>query len=173
MNFNGILIGSDDAERLAEFYGKLLGEPAFKDESYTSWQIGSGSVSIGPHSEVKGRNASPGRIIWNIETTDVKGEAERFKAAGAAVVAEPYSFVSLKSFAYCVLVSAGGGGARNCDGLSSINGCMNATQGVCANVDGGTTCQTPATTGPIAPKTAVAAFRPSVARNASMSAAAA
>ena len=92
MNFNGILIGSDNAERLAEFYGKLLGEPAFKDESYTSWQIGSGSVSIGPHSEVKGRNASPGRIIWNIETADVVGDFERFKEAGAIVVAEPYGF---------------------------------------------------------------------------------
>jgi len=92
VNFNGILIGSDTPERLAEFYGKLFGEPMYRDESYSTWQIGSGSVSIGPHSEVKGRSVSPGRIIWNIETTDVKGEAERFKAAGAAVVAEPYSF---------------------------------------------------------------------------------
>ena len=44
-------------------------------------------ISIGPHSEVKGRNADPGRLIWNIETTDVKGEFERMKAAGATVVA--------------------------------------------------------------------------------------
>ena len=92
MNFNGLLIGSENPETMAAFYEKLLGAPTYKDESYSTWTIGSGSVSIGPHSEVKGRNASPGRIIWNIETADVKGEAERFKAAGATVVAEPYNF---------------------------------------------------------------------------------
>ena len=92
MNFNSILIGSEDPDRLVAFYRKVLGEPTFSDGGYTGWVIGTGAVNVGPHSEVKGRNASPGRLIWNIETTDVKGEAERFKAAGAAVVAEPYSF---------------------------------------------------------------------------------
>jgi predicted enzyme related to lactoylglutathione lyase len=92
MNFNNILIGSDNAERLVDYYTKLFGEPAFKDESYTGWQIGSGSVNIGPHSEVHGKNAQPGRLIWNIETDDVKGDFSRFKAAGAIVVREPYSF---------------------------------------------------------------------------------
>ncbi len=95
MNFNSILIGSENPKALSAFYAKVLGEPASSEnegEGYTTWQIGTGSVSIGPHSEVKGRNLTPGRLIWNIETTDVKGEAERFKAAGATVVAEPYSF---------------------------------------------------------------------------------
>jgi predicted enzyme related to lactoylglutathione lyase len=49
-------------------------------------------VTVGPHSEVKGKNAAPGRIIWNIESKDVQGDFERFKAAGAIVVTEPYSF---------------------------------------------------------------------------------
>lgn len=92
MNFNSLLIGSEDPDRLVAFYRKLFGEPAYSDGGYTGWLLGTGSLSIGPHSEVKGRNASPGRLIWNIETTDVKGEAERFKAAGATVIAEPYSF---------------------------------------------------------------------------------
>jgi predicted enzyme related to lactoylglutathione lyase len=92
VNFTGMLIGSEDPAALAAFYEKLLGAPTFKDDSYSTWMIGQGSISIGPHSEVKGRNQSPGRLIWNIETTDVKGEAERFKAAGATVIAEPYSF---------------------------------------------------------------------------------
>lgn len=94
MNFNSILIGSEDAEALSAFYAKLLGAPTWTDGGYTTWMLGSGAVSIGPHSEVKGRNPSPGRLIWNIETTDVKGEAERFKAAGATVIAEPYTFES-------------------------------------------------------------------------------
>ena len=53
--------------------------------------IGSGSVTVGPHDKVSGKNAHPGRIIWNIESADVKGDFERFKAAGANVVVEPYS----------------------------------------------------------------------------------
>ncbi|HVH54578.1 MAG TPA: VOC family protein, partial [Actinomycetota bacterium] len=53
-------------------------------------QIGTGSVSVGPHDQVKGRNAHPGRVMWNIETSDVKGDFERLKAAGGTVVQEPY-----------------------------------------------------------------------------------
>ena len=73
MDFNSILIGSDDPETLVEYYTKLLGEPVFSGGGYTSWQIGSGNMTVGLHSEVKGKNTSPGRIIWNIETADVAG----------------------------------------------------------------------------------------------------
>ncbi|HET9344561.1 MAG TPA: hypothetical protein VFO05_02570, partial [Candidatus Limnocylindrales bacterium] len=92
MNFNSILIGSEDPQRLVDYYTKLFGAPTMSEGGYTGWLLGQGFVSIGPHSEVKGRNAAPGRIIWNIETPDVKGEFERFKAAGAIVVVEPYEF---------------------------------------------------------------------------------
>jgi predicted enzyme related to lactoylglutathione lyase len=91
VNFNSILIGSEDPQRLVDYYTRLFG-PGWSDGGYTGWQLGNGNVSIGPHSEVKGRSAHPGRIIWNIESTDVKGDFERFKAAGATVIAEPYTF---------------------------------------------------------------------------------
>ena len=91
MNFNGILIGSEDPKRLADYYRKLFGEPGWDDFGYTGWLIGSAGVTVGPHSEVHGRNAEPGRIIWNIETPDVLGEFERLKGAGATVVREPYT----------------------------------------------------------------------------------
>jgi len=92
MNLNSILIGSDQPERLVEYYTRVLGEPAMSDDGYTGWQIGSGWLSVGAHSEVHGKNPAPGRIIWNIETADVKGEFERMRAAGANVVREPYNF---------------------------------------------------------------------------------
>ena len=92
MNFNSILIGSEDAPLLIEYYTKLFGEPQMADDTYAGWTLGSGFVGVGPHSEVTGKNAQPGRIIWNIESTDVQGDFERFKAAGAIVVAEPYVF---------------------------------------------------------------------------------
>jgi hypothetical protein len=92
VDFNNILIGTDQPERLFEYYTKLLGKPAFSDSNYSSWQIGRGFLSVGAHSEVHGKNAEPGRMIWNIETADVKEVFARFVAAGAIVVREPYSF---------------------------------------------------------------------------------
>jgi predicted enzyme related to lactoylglutathione lyase len=93
MNFNSILIGSAEPQRLIEYYTKLFGPPTMPEQGgYTGWLIGQGFVAIGPHSEVHGRNAAPGRLIWNVETPDVKGEFERMKAAGAIVVREPYEF---------------------------------------------------------------------------------
>ncbi len=92
MNFNSILIGSEDPARLVEYYTRVLGAPGFSEGPYTAWQVGTGFVSVGPHSEVKGRNVAPGRIIWNIESTDVAGDFARMKAAGAIVVTEPYEF---------------------------------------------------------------------------------
>jgi predicted enzyme related to lactoylglutathione lyase len=90
MNLNSILIGSENPQRLADFYTKLFGEPTWNDNGYVGWLIGSGSVTVGPHDQVTGSNPQPGRIIWNIETPDVKGSFERFREAGATVVAEPY-----------------------------------------------------------------------------------
>lgn len=92
MNFNNILIGSANPDALVEYYTRLFGEPAMSDGGYTGWQIGSGFMSVGAHSEVTGKNAHPGRLIWNIETANVQGEFDRMKAAGAIVIREPYSF---------------------------------------------------------------------------------
>jgi predicted enzyme related to lactoylglutathione lyase len=92
VNFNSILIGSEDPQRLADFYTKLFGEPSWNDGGYTGWMIGSGSVTVGPHDQVTGKSPQPGRIIWNIESADVRGDFERFKAAGANVVREPYTY---------------------------------------------------------------------------------
>lgn len=91
MNFNSILIGSEDAAGLTAYYSKLFGKPAFEDGGYSGWQFGSGFVTIGPHDEVKGQNPQPGRLIWNLECGDVQGEFERLVAAGASVIREPYN----------------------------------------------------------------------------------
>ena len=91
MNLNSILIGSEEPKLLAEYYTKLFGEPTWDDGGYTGWLLGSGAVSVGPHSEVSGKNKEPGRVIWNMESPDVKGDFERLKAAGAEVVREPYA----------------------------------------------------------------------------------
>jgi predicted enzyme related to lactoylglutathione lyase len=90
MNLNSVLIGSEDPKPLVEYYSKLFGSPSFEGGGFTAWQIGTGWITIGPHDEVKGKSAQPGRVIWNIETPDVRGEFERLSAAGATVVQDPY-----------------------------------------------------------------------------------
>jgi predicted enzyme related to lactoylglutathione lyase len=90
MNLNSVLIGSEDAQRLSDYYTKLFGEPGWNEGGYTGWQIGNGGITVGPHDQVKGKNPQPGRVIWNMETPDVKGDFDRLVAAGAKVVQEPY-----------------------------------------------------------------------------------
>ena len=90
MNLNTVLIGSEDPKRLTDYYTKLFGKPATEDSGFASWQIGSGSIAVGPHDQVKGKNPQPARILLNIESADVKGDFARLKAAGAKVVREPY-----------------------------------------------------------------------------------
>ena len=91
MNLNSILIGSEDPRRLVDYYTKLFGEPTWDDGGYTGWVLGTGAVTVGPHDQVKGKNKEPGRVIWNLETAEVKSEFDRFVAAGATVVQEPYN----------------------------------------------------------------------------------
>jgi len=92
MNLNSILIGTEDAPRLTAYYTKLLGAQAWDNDGIAGWLIGSGAVTVLPHSEVHGQSTQPGRIIWNIESPDVAADFARFKAAGAIVVREPYGF---------------------------------------------------------------------------------
>jgi len=90
LTLNSIMLGSEDPKALGDFYAKVLGAPSFEQGGYIGWQLGAAALVIGPHSEVKGRNEMPGRVMWNLETADVKAEFERIRKLGATVIAEPY-----------------------------------------------------------------------------------
>ena len=90
MKFSGILIGTDNPQRLKDYYTKLFGKPTWEMGGYFGWQFGDSGIAFGEHSEVKGKNSQPGRMIWNLEADDVKGEFEKLRRAGATVVREPY-----------------------------------------------------------------------------------
>src|SRR5215217_2779826 len=83
-----------------------------------------------------------------------------------ALVAEPYASVSFRSLAYCALVSAGGGGARNREVLASMNGCIPAIHGVCAicSEGGGPQIHRPGCSGPAPNTVETCLFSPSLAR---------
>ncbi|MEX1045958.1 MAG: VOC family protein [Actinomycetota bacterium] len=90
MELNSVMIGSENPAALAEYYTKIFGKSGMAEDGFWGWKIGSGWISVYAHSEVHGKNASPGRIMWNLESTDVPGDFERLKSAGATVVLEPY-----------------------------------------------------------------------------------
>ncbi|MGI8683768.1 MAG: VOC family protein [Acidimicrobiales bacterium] len=94
LNLNSIMLGSEDSKDLADFYKGVLGAPnpdwSDEENGWFGFRAGDGGLVIGPHSEVKGRNEQPARVMLNFSTPDVKAEFDRIKALGAEVVAEPY-----------------------------------------------------------------------------------
>lgn len=93
LNLNSLMVGTRQAAVLAEFYGRVLGRPADwvdAEHGFYGWQVGSSYFSVMDHSEMIGKAKDPGRLLPNFETTTVKEEFERIKAAGAAVIREPY-----------------------------------------------------------------------------------
>jgi predicted enzyme related to lactoylglutathione lyase len=84
------MIGSENPKALTDYYTKVFGKPGFEEDGIFGWQIGGGFLTVIPHDQVKGKNQSPGRILWNLESDDVVADFEKLKAAGATVVVEPY-----------------------------------------------------------------------------------
>ena len=91
LNLNSIMLGTHQPKVLAEFYKKVFAkEYDWQDGGWYGWQFGNFSLSIGEHSEVKGKAKEPQRIIMNLETKEVKKEFGRIKKLGTKVVQELY-----------------------------------------------------------------------------------
>jgi len=85
------MIGSSQVKKLAEFYEKVFEKkPDWAEDKWHGWQVGSAFFTVGEHSEVKGKAKEPQRVIFNLETKEVKEEFERIKKLGAKVIKEPY-----------------------------------------------------------------------------------
>lgn len=91
LNFNSLLLFSDNPKRLVEFYKKVFQkDPDWMGGDFIAFMVGSGTITIGPHSKVHGKNTSPERIMFNLETKDVENEFNRIKGLGAVVIAETH-----------------------------------------------------------------------------------
>lgn len=93
LNLNSIMVGTMQPKEMAEFYQKLFQKKAdMAEEDGYGWQVGSCFFGIGHHSKMEGQTKDPGRIMWNLETTQVKEEFDRIKQF-ATVIKEPYEMV--------------------------------------------------------------------------------
>lgn len=85
-----VMITSEDPAVLIGFFKRVFGmEPTWTRGEYVGFKVGSATLILGPHGEVKGKNSMPGRIMFNLETTEVAAEFTRIKSAGAKVIADP------------------------------------------------------------------------------------
>jgi predicted enzyme related to lactoylglutathione lyase len=92
LNLNSVMIGSMNVKEMAAFYEAVFQKKADMEESgWFGWSVGSSFFSVGEHSEMGGKAKDAGRMMFNLETKDVKSEFERIsKIDGAEVVKEPY-----------------------------------------------------------------------------------
>jgi len=93
LNLNSVMIGTRQPELLAGFYEKVVGRPpdmVDKENGFYGWQVGTAYLTVLEHSEMGGNARDPGRVMFNFETTQVKEEFEKIRAAGGVVVREPY-----------------------------------------------------------------------------------
>jgi predicted enzyme related to lactoylglutathione lyase len=85
------MVGTTQPKEMAEFYTKVFAKPADMSEgNWSGWSVGNCFFSVGEHSEVTGKASDPARMLFNLETTEVKEEFDRIKALGAEVIKEPY-----------------------------------------------------------------------------------
>ena len=93
LNFNSIMVNTQNLERLSKFYSQVFDkEPDMTDEGYSGFMVGTAFFSLGYHDKIQGESKDPDRVLFNFETTDVKGEFERVsKIEGVKTVKDPYS----------------------------------------------------------------------------------
>ena len=91
MKLTGAMLGSENPKVLGEFYTKIFGTPGWQQDDWYGFDVGGGYLMIGGHSEVKGTNQNPPRIMITLVSDDVKADFDRVKGLGATVVAEPYN----------------------------------------------------------------------------------
>ena len=91
MKLAGLMMGTENIKKLSDFYTNVLGEPSMhQGDWYGYWVEGGSGLMIGPHSDVRGTNDTPGRMILNYTSSDIKSEFARIKGLGAIVIAELY-----------------------------------------------------------------------------------
>ena len=93
LKLNTLMIGTTNLEAMSSFYTKVFGrKPDMADTDYHGWDANGCYFTIGKHSKMEGKTKDPGRVMFNFETDDVKGEFEKIKVLeGVEIIAEPYT----------------------------------------------------------------------------------
>ncbi len=90
MKLAGVMVNSEQPDKLGEFYTKIFGKPGWHEVNWYGYQVGTGTIMVGPHSEIHGVSKEPARVMISVESSDVSSDFEKIKDCGASVIAEPY-----------------------------------------------------------------------------------
>lgn len=91
LNLNSLMVGTMQPKKMAEFYEKVFGKkPDMSEGEWYGWQVGASFFGIGHHSKMEGQTKDPGRVMFNMETEQLKEDFNRIKETGATVIKEPY-----------------------------------------------------------------------------------
>jgi predicted enzyme related to lactoylglutathione lyase len=94
-------IWSEDIQKsLLPFYRDVLGLPLSVDTPefvvFGSGGPGTPAVTLGTHSDVKGKNMDPARHMVGLLTDDIQAEFQRLKSKGVEFIEEPADFPNVK-----------------------------------------------------------------------------
>ncbi|MBI2032385.1 MAG: VOC family protein [Candidatus Levybacteria bacterium] len=95
-NLESLLIGSQNATKLAKFYKEKVGLKQSWDavmgenSNVYGFTIGKMDLVIMDHSDVKGKSKDPARLMFNLEVDNIEKEFAKLKKAGVKVVAKTY-----------------------------------------------------------------------------------
>ena len=89
-NVAGIIIWTDDLERLASFYRETLGlQPHSVKPDSVAFSFGETRLSLGKHDQVTGPARDPYRIMINLGVTDIHGLFRRLRDKGTPILRPP------------------------------------------------------------------------------------
>ena len=89
-NLAGVIIWTEDLERLVAFYRETLGlEPHSIRSNFVAFRFGDVRLSLGKHDGVAGPAREPHRIMVNLGVADIHQTYRRLKEAGVLFIRPP------------------------------------------------------------------------------------
>lgn len=86
----GVIIWTDDLERLLIFYRDTLGLPLQSlQPAFAAFALGDVRFSIGVHSQVSGPSRDPHRVMVNLAVSDIHGVHIELAARGVQFIRDP------------------------------------------------------------------------------------
>ena len=86
----GVIIWTDDLDRLSAFYRDTLGlTPHSVRPDFIVFEWGDMRLSIGKHGQVHGRAADPYRVMVNLGVSDIHGVHQSLTARGVSFIRPP------------------------------------------------------------------------------------
>lgn len=91
LKFTSVMLNTENLKQLVAFYSQVFEkEPDWQEEGYAGFESGGVHLLLGLHDHIQGQSREPDRILFNLETSDVRSEFKRLKSIASKVVAEPY-----------------------------------------------------------------------------------